>query len=210
MLEQTPLFSPTLQSFPLRDGLLHYFPQWLSPTSAQRYFRHLEKFCAWQQSTIHIAGREVAIPRLNAWYGEPGAHYRYSGRDFQPLPWTNALRGLRAQLHQQLQSYQILASFNSALVNYYRDGNDSVAWHADNEAELGPNPIIASISLGASRRFLLKHRRSGDKVRLELAPGSLLLMMPPLQQYWVHCLPKTKVPVQARINVTFRRVKFVK
>lgn len=153
-----------------------------------------------------MGGRSVKIPRLNAWYGEPHARYRYSGKTFQPLPWIRALAALCEHVHRKLSQENLSTHFNSALINLYRDGNDSVAWHADNESELGPNPVIASISLGATRRFVLKKRNSSEKYQLELEHGSLLLMLPPLQRFWLHSLPKTKVTTSPRINVTFRDI----
>ena len=194
------------QIFEMGDGQLWYYPNWLSQAQAQSHFCYLSKHCRWQQSTIRIAGRDVKIPRLNAWYGEPQARYQYSGTLFNPLPWNRALTALRLRLHQQLQCEGIKETFNSALVNCYRDGSDSVAWHADDEPELGPAPLIASISLGASRRFLLKRRDGNKRLKLELEHGSLLLMLPPLQRYWLHALPKTRQAVTSRINVTYRAV----
>jgi len=189
----------------LRDGELWYYPRWLCNRTAQVYFNYLKRFCVWQQSTIRIAGREVLIPRLNAWYGDPGAHYQYSGTDFQPLPWNRALLNLRHRLQQEFAEKNF-PNFNSALVNYYRDGKDSVAWHADDEPELGKHALIASVSLGSRRRFLLKRRDGSESLKLELESGSLLLMLPPLQNHWLHALPKTRVAVAGRINVTFRNV----
>jgi alkylated DNA repair dioxygenase AlkB len=207
MDRQTALFDSNYRhSISLRDGGLIYFPQWLSRGLAQRYFNQLLKYSDWQQSTIRIAGKPVKIPRLNAWYGDLGASYQYSGKRFQPLIWTRPLDALRERLRRQLRLEGISEDLNSALLNYYRDGNDSVAWHADDEKELGPAPFIASISLGETRRFSLKRRDGAEKFQLHLAPGSLLLMLPPTQQHWLHSLPKTKSLVGARINVTYRAV----
>lgn len=156
-----------------------------------------------EQTRIRIAGRELPIPRLNAWHGDPDAGYAYSGVHFEPRPWTAELDACRALCEQHSQT-----RFNSVLVNLYRDGNDSVAWHADDEPHLGRNPVIASLSLGETRRFRLKHRRDRQREALNLAlpHNSLLIMQGALQHHWVHAVPKTRRPCGARINLTFRRV----
>lgn len=203
-----PVF-PSSERIPLDKGELLIIRNWLSPADAESSFRALQQEVAWEQSTIFIAGRQVHIPRLNAWYGDADAHYRYSGRDFSPLPWTSLLVELRNAVQQTYDSYQPHQpqGFNSALLNLYRDGSDSVAWHADDEPELGIRPQIASLSLGASRRFLLKPRRGGKRVELLLDSGTLLFMLGDLQRFWVHAVPKTRQSVGPRINVTFRYVE---
>lgn len=192
----------------LPDGELLLIRNWLAPDIASDSFHRLQEETAWEQSTIFIAGRPVKIPRLNAWYGEPDAHYRYSGRTFAPLPWTPLLRELRDGIQQTYNDTQPQQAvhFNSALLNLYRDGADSVAWHADDEPELGPSPQIASLSLGASRRFLLKPRKGGDRLELTLEHGSLLFMLGDLQRFWLHAVPKTRREVGPRISLTFRHV----
>ncbi len=149
-----------------------------------------------------IFGRPRLVPRLVAWHGDPGATYTYSGTPHEPLPWTPALEQVRRRV-QELSGLQ----FNAVLLNLYRDGRDGMGWHADDEPELGPDPAIASVSLGAVRRFCLRHRRrKGLRTDLSLPHGSLLLMTGATQGHWVHALPKTAVPVGERINLTFRRV----
>ncbi len=145
-------------------------------------------------------GRSIQIPRLSAWYGTAG--YRYSGIMHALQPLTEELQELQAVVEDLAG-----LSFNGVLLNLYRDGQDSVGWHADNEAGLGPEPVIASLSLGAVRRFQLKHRtdRTG-RVALDLPHGSCLIMRGKTQQYWLHQLPKTRAPVGPRINLTFRRM----
>lgn len=201
--------SPASERIVVEHGELLLIRNWLAPSKAESCFARLQQETKWQQSTIFIAGRPVRIPRLNAWYGEPEAHYRYSGRDFSPLPWTALLADLRDAVQETYDAQQGLPPqrFNSALLNLYRDGSDSVGWHADDEAELGPSPQIASLSLGASRRFLLKPRTGQAKrIELLLENGSLLLMLGDLQRHWLHSVPKTRQPVGPRINLTFRRV----
>lgn len=164
-------------------------------------FQQLRESLQWEQSRIRIAGRSISIPRLNAWYGDADSRYSYSGTLFKPLPWTRTLLELRGEIERACG-----ARFNSVLANLYRDGRDSVAWHADDEPELGPEPLIASLSLGATRRFRLKHRRdpSIPRIDTELADNTLLIMGGRLQHDWFHQVPKTRRPVAARINLTFR------
>lgn len=199
----------SVERIPLNHGELLLVRDWLAPEEADRCFRILQQEVVWEQSTIFIAGRQVKIPRLNAWYGDPEAHYRYSGRDFSPQPWTPLLTELRHKIQESYDSFQPERpiNFNSALLNLYRDGSDSVAWHADDEPELGPSPQIASLSLGATRRFLLKPRHGGERAELALEGGTLLFMLGDLQQFWLHSIPKTQRPVGPRINLTFRCVK---
>lgn len=146
-------------------------------------------------------GRTVPAPRLEAWYGDPGAAYTYSGLAHEPLPWTAELQDLRERVESATAT-----TFNSVLANLYRSGADSNGWHADDEPELGEQPVIASLSLGATRRFLLRHRASGERVELMLEAGSLLVMRGATQQCWQHCVPKQRTVQAPRINLTFRRV----
>lgn len=182
------------------DGCACLWRQWLPEGEAQGLFTQLADNLHWQQTVIRVYGRVQPIPRLNAWYGDAGASYTYSGARFVPEPFTPSLVALR----ERLQVFTGCA-FNSVLANFYRDGSDSVAWHSDNEPELGAEPAIASLSLGASRRFRLRHRHL-PPVAVDLHAGDLLLMTGPLQQHWQHALPKTRRSVGARINLTFRRV----
>jgi alkylated DNA repair dioxygenase AlkB len=149
-----------------------------------------------------LFGRRVAAPRLEAWYGDPGARYAYSGLAHEPLPWTPLLLDLRERVVDAAGG-----AYNSVLANLYRDGNDSNGWHADDERELGPEPHIASLSFGAPRRFLMRHRRDPSlRLELLLAPGSLLVMRGATQQCWKHAVPKTRAVTGARINLTYRLV----
>ena len=175
------------------------FPQHV----AQEFFEILSADIAWVQNDIVIAGQTKKIPRLNAWYGDSDAPYQYSGTRFTPLPWLPALLEIRKRVEEQAET-----TFNSVLANLYRDGNDSVAWHTDNEPELGRNPAIASVSFGQTRRFQIKHRtnKSIPRLDLDLPDNSLLLMGGEVQRHWIHCVPKTRKPCTPRINLTFRRV----
>ncbi len=167
------------------------------------FFDQLCHQTPWKQPEILIAGNRVKIPRLQAWYGDPGASYRYSGLLMQPLTWTDSLNQVKQRVEQVCEMH-----FNSALVNCYRNGNDSVGWHSDDESELGRNPVIASVSLGATRRFQLQHRSDSQrKFHVDLLHGDLLVMQGEFQHHWRHQLPKTKKQVGKRINITFRWVK---
>lgn len=191
------------QKIPIVDGELTLIEGWLGPDEAGRYLDALENEITWEQSTIRIMGRDVRIPRLNAWYGDPGANYTYSGTTFEALPWTPTLEKMRSRIEKTVGE-----SFNSVLANLYRSGEDGMGWHADDEPELGRNPLIASVSLGDTRKFSLKHRRRKDidPVYLWLQPGSLLVMSGATQHHWRHSVPKTKKPVGTRINLTFRQI----
>ncbi|TQV81319.1 alpha-ketoglutarate-dependent dioxygenase AlkB [Exilibacterium tricleocarpae] len=185
------------------DAEVSLYRTWLDAATADVLYEQLRRELAWEQSVIRIHGRQVPIPRLNAWYGDPGSDYGYSGIALAPQSWTASLLEVRARLEDTLGQ-----RFNSVLANLYRDGRDSVAWHSDDEAELGRNPLIASVSLGGERRFVLKHKKRKDVPKLEvwLPHGSLLVMSGTTQHAWVHQLPKTAKPVGPRINLTFRQI----
>lgn len=183
------------------DGKLYLLRGFYSNNTADRYFQDLLHGLAWQTEQIQIFGRLLTVPRLMAWYGDSDAHYRYSGVDHAPLPWSGALLAIKADLESVCQH-----RFNSVLANLYRNGRDSMGCHADNEPELGPNPLIASLSFGDSRLFRLRHNRSKQRLDIELAHGDLLVMAGTLQHHWRHELPKTRQIKQARINLTFRRI----
>lgn len=157
----------------------------------------------WKQEEVFVFGKKYQEPRKTAWYGDENCVYSYAGKTNHPLPWTEAL----FQLKTDIESLVPGASFNSALLNQYRDGNDKMGWHSDNEKELGKNPIIASLSLGATRFFDLKHKRIKSlKKRLELPAGSLLIMCGSTQENWLHQIPKQKKVTLPRINLTFRKI----
>ena len=191
-----------LQPLLLFDAELHYAPAFLPPAEAAAAFVALREEIAWENHGLRLFGREVASPRLSCWMGDAGASYVYSGTRFEPRPWTMTTQALRQRLSERLE-----VEFNSVLANLYRDGRDGMGWHSDDEPELGAQPVIASLSLGATRRFALKHRRDpARKLVLDLPPGSLLLMRGDTQRNYRHALPKTARPVGERINLTFRRI----
>lgn len=183
-------------------GELELLDAFIAPEASAATFAALRAQIAFEQRPIRIMGRTVMQPRLSAWVGDPGAAYTYSGVLNQPAPWSPALQELRATV-----SAAAGESFNSVLCNLYRDGADSMGLHADAERELGPQPVIASLSLGATRRFQLRHRRdAADRLDLDLQDGSLLIMRGALQQHYRHGVPKQRAITAPRINLTFRRI----
>jgi alkylated DNA repair dioxygenase AlkB len=192
------------EHIPLKDGghltLIH---DWVPPEEAAGLFLALEHELPWRQETFKMGGWEVTQPRLTCWHGDPGAQYTYSRRTFEPSPWTPTLSGVRDRLNAESP-----VPFNSALGNLYRHGQDSMGCHADNEPELGDNPVIASLSLGGTRRFALHHHdKSVPRVALDLPDGSLLWMTGTTQHFWQHSVTKTKRQVTPRINLTFRAIR---
>lgn len=157
----------------------------------------------WESPTVRIYGRACPIPRQTAWYGDRA--YSYSGHTNTPAPMPPWLDFVRATVERETASL-CGGSFNSALLNLYRTGQDSVAWHADDEPELGSQPVIASLSIGAERKFSIKNRTTGGRVDLQLGHGDLLLMYGRSQLDYLHCLPKTARAVGQRVNITFRHV----
>lgn len=181
-------------------GLLLYWVAWLDREAADRAFETLRDEIAWERRSIRMMGKEVLQPRLVAWHGD--AAYTYSGLTLEPHPWTPLLAALRDRASADAD-----AAFNTVLLNLYRDGQDSMGMHQDDEEELGPDPIIASVSLGAPRQFVLRHaKKKRVGIDLTLAHGSLLVMAGRTQHVYRHALPKTTGPVGPRINLTFRRI----
>lgn len=180
------------------SGRLLFWPEAFKDLAASDF----DHAITWRQETIRMFGRTLPLPRLTAWYGDPAAVYVYSGIRNEPSPWIPALESLKDRVTELTSS-----PYNSVLVNRYADGSQSMSWHADDEAALGPTPAIASVSLGATRRFLLKGKQHDRRLELGLPHGSLLLMAGRLQEEWVHALPRTRKPVGLRINFTFRLIK---
>jgi alkylated DNA repair dioxygenase AlkB len=193
------------QTLPLPGAELSWWPQWLRPMEADALLAELQATIPWETHRIRIYGREVDSPRLSCWIGDEDATYVYSRTRFEPRPWTPALLALRERLEMACG-----APFNSVLANLYRNGHDSMGWHSDNESELGQQPVIASLSLGAVRRFRLKPRRADgarDIHAIELGHGSLLRMAGDTQRLYLHDLPKTSASVGPRLNLTFRQLR---
>jgi alkylated DNA repair dioxygenase AlkB len=190
------------EEIPLADASVQLDPHWLPRTEADALFDALRSTIDWEVHQIRMFGRLVASPRLSSWIGDANARYVYSGARFEPRPWPAALQPIRERV-----SAVVGARFNSVLANLYRDGRDAMGWHSDDEPELGPQPVIASVSLGATRRFSLKHRSAGSKaLAIELPPGSLLVMRGETQANYRHALPKTARVMGERINLTFRTI----
>ena len=190
-----------LEPLPLPDADVRLDRGWLSPAEASALFDALRGAIHWENHPVRLFGREIPSPRLSSWIGDPHASYRYSGLVRAPRPWPAALVPLRSRLASDLG-----VEFDSVLANLYRDGRDAMGWHADDEPELGPAPVIASVSLGATRRFALRHRTGAPRLALDLPNGSLLLMAGATQSNYRHALPRTARPVGERINLTFRRI----
>ncbi|WP_223669500.1 alpha-ketoglutarate-dependent dioxygenase AlkB family protein [Kangiella shandongensis] len=176
--------------------------QFYDSSQVTDFYNVLYSMVDWQEESLWIAGRQRKVPRLIAWYGDPEARYRYSGKVHHPEPWFEPLLSIKKKLETTLG-----CDFNSVLCNLYRHGEDSMGWHADDEAELGPKPVIASVSLGATRAFHLKHKKNPKlRHKMLLTSGSLLVMQGTTQQYWLHQVPKEPKVTKARINLTFRHV----
>jgi alkylated DNA repair dioxygenase AlkB len=185
----------------ISNGWIDFYPQFLTLRESEVLFYHCINHLPWEQGDIKLFGKEFKIPRLESFHSNQGTSYSYSGKTLTAHPMDKQLLKLKNKI-EALANH----SFNCVLVNYYRDGNDSNGWHADNEKELGLNPVIASVSLGATRRFDLKHQISGENIEFELYNGSLLIMGGELQQFWKHRIPKQKKVKEGRINLTFRLI----
>lgn len=189
--------------FTLPDAEIAYYPNFFQISEANKFFKQLKEEIPWQQDEITVYGKTHLQPRLTALFGNDGKQYRYSNIVMQPHKWNALLMHIKNQLEQVCPS-----NFTTVLLNFYRDGKDSNGWHADNEKELGQNPIIASISFGAERSFHLQHNtRKECKLKIELQHGSLLVMSGTTQHYWKHQIPKTTRPIGERINLTYRVLK---
>ena len=203
----SPANLPLLSTEPLRldlpDADVRLWRPAFRPAEADELLALLRTRIDWQQDDIVIFGESRRVPRLVAWHGDPGTAYTYSGTVHEPLPWMPELQRIRQRV-EELTAHR----FNSVLLNLYRDGNDGMGWHADDEPGLGREPVIASVSFGATRRFKLRHRRSRSAAStLELAHGDLLLMAGQTQHRYVHAVPKTARPVGERVNLTLRWVR---
>jgi len=196
--------STNAERIDLNPGYLTHYKTVLPSERADQIFEYLKETLAWQQPSIKIHGKTLPIPRLQVWMGDSTSTYTYSDRQFSPVPWHPMVEEVKDAI-ETLSRCQ----YNSVLCNYYRDGQDSVSWHADDESELDTSVPIASYSLGETRRFDLKpkHPNSiGNKLKIELTHNSALLMSPEVQQHWLHQIPKTRRVIAGRINLTFRKI----
>lgn len=192
---------PALEPIRIQDASLFLDRHFLDPAHAWHLLETLSTTLAWRQDHIRVFGKTHPIPRLQVFQGEAGLCYRYSHLSLTSQPWHPQVEALRTRLQQVCQT-----PFNCVLINYYRNGADRMGWHSDDEPELGHNPVIASVSLGATRRFVMRHRyqKTVAKLDLTLEHGSLLLMAGRTQHFWQHALPASKPVQQGRINLTFR------
>lgn len=187
----------------LPDAEIIYYPDFFEKKQADTLFDELLREIVWQQDRITIYGKTHPQPRLTALYGNEGKPYSYSNITMYPHPWSRLLQKIKYYIEATTE-----CQFTTVLLNQYRDGRDSNGWHADNEKELGTNPIIASVSFGTNRVFQLKHNTITEaKKSIILEHGSLLLMKGSTQHFWKHQIPKTAKPVGTRINLTFRNIK---
>ncbi|MBC7557232.1 MAG: alpha-ketoglutarate-dependent dioxygenase AlkB [Chryseobacterium sp.] len=188
--------------FDLKEADIIYYPNFYSFLEANTIFEKLLNEIPWQQDDIKVYGKVYAQPRLTALFGNDGKPYSYSNIKMQPHPWNLILQKMKFQIENV-----IAENFTTVLLNLYRNGKDSNGWHADNEKELGINPVIASLSFGEERYFHLQHNTDKElKLKILLEHGSLLLMKGTTQHFWKHQIPKTAKPIGNRINLTFRKI----
>lgn len=186
----------------VENGEYIFFPNFYSKSESDVILQRLKSEIEWKQESMNMYGKQVNFPRLTAWYGDNDRPYSFSGIKLEPKNWTK-------ELYEIKEKVELISKvkFNSALLNRYRSGNDSISWHTDAEKELGINPVIASVNFGATRKFQLRHLKTKEKLELELTHGSLLIMQGELQHFWQHQVPKTNKNVAERINLTFRVIK---
>jgi alkylated DNA repair dioxygenase AlkB len=199
---QKNLFSTSSQNLLPRDGEVMYFQEFFSKSEADYFFKKLQHI-EWKQEPIKIFGKLVMQPRLTALYGNADIPYSYSGIKMDPYPWEDFLLEMKVRVEEETRT-----NFTHVLLNYYRDGKDSMGWHRDNESILGKNPTIASLSFGETRDFHLRHYiDKKNKIKIPLEHGSLLVMSGTSQEFWQHQIPKTSKELGPRINLTFRKIK---
>ena len=211
-MSQHDLFSPlnlsidpTMANLLPYDGIVQDYGVIFGQDDADAYFDALYNGIDWQHDVVKLYGKTVTTARQVAWYGDDGVQYRYSGSTRTALPWSELLLKLKTNIEAHLAAIHLI-SFNACLLNLYHDGSQGMGWHSDDEPELGQMPIIASLSLGATRKFVLRHKSSKQKIELSLAHGQLIVMHGSTQRYWQHALMKTTKVQQPRINLTFRQM----
>jgi alkylated DNA repair dioxygenase AlkB len=194
------LFTPDPETNLLpSDGVVNYHGPMMSAEEASNYYEALSSGVPWKNDEVVIFGKRIVTARKVAWFGE--VSYSYSGTTKEALPWTSELQALKARVEQRCGT-----TFNSCLLNLYHDGTEGMGWHSDDEKSIERDSCIASVSLGAERKFSFKHKRSGETVSIMLETGSLLVMKGETQTHWLHSLPKSKRVSEPRINLTFRRM----
>jgi alkylated DNA repair dioxygenase AlkB len=191
------------EKYSIKDGEVWFMPNFMPLDKTDEYYKALLNTINWKQEHIKMYGKTSPVPRKTAWYGDEGFSYKYSGINCNPDPWTKELLNIKKVIEHFVPNHK----FNSVLLNLYMNGDDKVSWHADDESELDKNPTIASVSLGATRRFDLRHNEdSSEKFQIELTSGSLILMTGTLQHHWQHQIPVQKKVKDPRINLTFRTI----
>lgn len=202
---QSQLFEPSpnesMRNLLPKDGCTHYFPGVYSEAESTQFISQLQASLQWESDQLLMFGKLVTMRRKVAWVGDPNCSYTYSGVKKSPQSWTPELLLIKSRLEEIAK-----AEFNSCLLNLYHDGEDGMGWHSDDERELDPHSPIASLSLGAERKFALRHKKDQETVSLFLENGSALIMHAPTQEHWQHALLKTKKVSEARINLTFRKI----
>jgi len=202
---QSPLFDPDPQDCTLnilpRDGRVDYYPNIFDELQSSRMVTQLQESLIWESDQLIMFGKVVTTRRKVAWVGDSKCSYTYSGVEKTPQAWTPDLLVIKDQLESLSQ-----CKFNSCLLNFYHDGNDGMGWHSDDEKELNPDSPIASLSLGARRKFAFRYKKDKETISLFLENGSALIMHAPTQEFWQHALLKTKTVSDARINLTFRNI----
>ncbi len=204
MINQPFLENPNeVEEIPIQDGKIRLYPYLFSPEEREKFLIELKKNVDWQQEEIKLYGRAIPLPRLTAWFGDEGKTYMYSGITVEPEPWTPTLLEIKSRIEEVSN-----VTFNSVLLNYYRNERDSVSWHSDDEPELGKDPIIGSVSFGDVRTFQLKHKTDKSlKISKDLPDGSYLVMAGSTQHHWLHQIPKRTRKIGSRINLTFRIIR---
>lgn len=188
-----------LEPIPIRDGELAFLAQLPLPWPNAEVLARLVAETAWRAETVVVYGKRHLQPRLSAWHGDKG--YRYAGLSLAPLPFTPLLDTIRRAAEAATGR-----RYNSVLLNYYRDGQDSMGMHSDDEPELGPAPAIASVSFGATRSFIVRHKTTKETLKLPLTDGSLLFMAGAMQANWLHGINKTARDPGPRVNLTYRYI----
>ena len=204
-MNQLNLFEPIPNSFEpvlIDNGEYIFVPSFFTKPEADVLMESFTSNIIWKQEEMQMYGKTIKFPRLTAWYGEVDKAYSFSGITLQPNAWSKELLSIKEKVETLCNE-----TFNSVLLNMYRDGNDSISWHTDAEKELSRNPVIASVNFGAERVFQLRHIESKQRIDIPLSHGSLLIMQGELQHYWQHQIPKSKKVTESRINLTFRAIK---
>jgi alkylated DNA repair dioxygenase AlkB len=183
------------------DGTVNLFDSFLSPSECRQYFEILKTETPWKRDELILYGKHYTTKRKVAWYGDAEAEYTYSGKKKVPLEWTSSLLLLKERCEEVCET-----TFNACLLNFYHNGEEGMSWHSDDEKELGDEPVIASLSLGAERRFLFRHKQKKTTIETILQNGSLLIMKGLTQSHWKHSLPQARKIESPRLNLTFRNI----